>query len=196
MTMQVRMWLTALAFVAVLGLTATASAFVQGDSKEIAAVKKVADVFKKGKAEDTKKAAAEAAKMFDEISELMALFRPRNKHGMGWGATAGKNPATDGLEKKIQEFTKAVPPTAVADVENNVAAASWMGALAEIMIAKAPKDAGAGKTKKAWVGYAEDMRAASADFAKAAAAKKGPDMSKAASKINAACNNCHSKFKE
>jgi len=194
MTMQVRMWLTALSFAAVVGLTASASAL--GEGKEIAAVKKLGEVYKKGKAEDTKKAAIETAKMFDEIPDVMALFRPRNKHGMGWGSTAGKNPATDGLEKKIQEFAKTVPATAVADVDNNLEAASWIGALAELMIVKAPKDAGAGKTKKAWIGYAEEMREASNAFAKAAAAKKGPDMAKAASKINSACLACHGKFKE
>ena len=195
MTMQVRMWVAALSFVAVLGLTASASSLL-GEDKEVTAIKKLAEVYKKGKAADTKKAAEETAKMFADISDAMALFRPRNKHGMGWGSTAGKNPATDGLEKKIQEFTKAVPPATVAEADNNVEAASWIGALGEIMIAKAPKDGGAGKTKKAWIGYAEDMQKASAEFAKAAAAKKGPDMVKAANKINSACNSCHSKFKE
>jgi hypothetical protein len=194
MTMQVRMWLTALSFVAGLGLVTSASAFVLQDSPEQAIVKKVAGAIKSG---DVKKAAKDGAKKFAEVSDLMHMFRPRKKGGMGWGVKEGSNPATDGLEKKIQEFTKAVPPAVVADAANNVAAANWITALAEMTIMHAPpKDAGGGKTKKAWIGFAEDMRAASIDLAKAAEAKKGPDMAKAASKLNSACLNCHSKFKE
>src|SRR5262249_55978161 len=99
MTMQVRLWVAALAFVAILGLTASASSFL-GEEREGIGVKKLAEIYKKGKEADTKKAAEETGKMFGDIPEVMGLFRPRNKHGMGGGSMAGKTPAIDGLEKK------------------------------------------------------------------------------------------------
>jgi hypothetical protein len=196
MTMQVRMWLTALSFFAVIGLVSGSAVLLQ-DSAEQATIKKLADVVKKGKADDTKKAVAEAAKKFDEISDLMHMYRPRNKGGMGWGSVAGKSPVSDGLEKKIQEYAKGVPENVASQVENNVEAANWLAALAELTLAKAPaKDAAGGKTKKAWTDWSIEMRDAANTFAKAAAAKKGTDMAKAASKSNSICINCHSKFKE
>jgi hypothetical protein len=196
MTMQVRMWLTALSFFAVIGLVSGSAVLLQ-DTAEQTAIKKLSEVVKKGNADDTKKAVAEAAKKFAEPSELMHMYRPRKKGGMGWGATEGKNPAADGLEKKIQEFAKGVPATAANDVANNVEAGQWMVALAEITKSMAPtKDAAGGKTKKAWIGWSEELRDASNTFIKAAEAKKGTDMAKAASKINSLCINCHSKFKE
>lgn len=196
MTMQVRMWLTALSFFAVVGLV-SGSAYLLQDTPEQTAVKKLSDVIQKGKAEDTKKAVAETLKKFDEVSDLMHMYRPRNKGGMGWGPEAGKNPATDGLEKKIQEFAKGVPENIAAQDKNNVEAARWLIALTELTHAKAPaKDGPGGKTKKAWIDWSNEMRDAGNALAKAAAAKKGADMAKAANKINSICINCHSKFKE
>ena len=198
MTMQVRLWLATATFAAGLGLVSvSASAVVQGDKEHQEIVKKIADEVKKGNAAGAKKIAEAGAKKFDEVADLMHLYRPRNKGGMGWGSTAGANPATDGLEKKIQEFAKAVPANVAAQVANNVEAANWMAALADLTLAKAPtKDAAGGKTKKAWIGWSEDIKVATNDFAKAAAKKDGAAMQKAASRINTLCVNCHSKFKE
>src|SRR6266540_1675619 len=102
MTMQVRMWIAGVSCAAALALvSASAAAVVLGDTPEQAAVKKVAEAVKKGNKDGIKKAAAEAAKKFDEPADLMHMYRPRNKGAMGWGPKAGTNPATDGLEKKI-----------------------------------------------------------------------------------------------
>jgi len=198
MTMQVRLWLAVATFAAGLGVVSvSASTFALGEKDQIDAVKKVAAEVKNKNAAGATKTAAMGAKKFDEVADLMHLYRPRNKGGMGWGSTTGKNPAVDGLEKKIQEFAKAVPATAAMDQANNVEAAHWLAALAELTLAKTPsKDAAGGKTKKAWVGYTDEMKEGITAFTKAAEAKNGPAMQKAASKINSACINCHSKFKE
>ncbi len=196
--MQVRVWLAGVLFVAAFGVVSAASySFVLGDTPEQAAVKMVADAVKSGKADVIKKAVADADKKFADPSELMHMYRPRNKAGMGWGPNAGKNPAADGLEKKIQEFAKGVPPNIANDVANNVEAGRWMTALAELTLAKVPaKNMGGGKTIKAWTDWSNELKETSVAFTKAAEAKNGANMAKAASKMNSLCINCHSKFKE
>ena len=198
MMMTTRLWLAGAMFATVGGLVYVSGASsAQGEKDPAVAVKKIAAEIKKGNLEGAKKAAAAAGKDIEEVADLMHLYRPRNKGGMGWGAKAGTNPATDGLEKKIQEFAKGVPANIADQVENNLEAAYWIAALTEVVHAKTPaKDSGGGKTKKAWTGFTDEMRAAGNDLIKAAAAKDGKAMAKAANKINSACTNCHSKFKE
>jgi hypothetical protein len=194
--MQVRLWLAGVSFAACVSLV-SGSAALLGEKDQLEAVKKIVTEIEKGNAAGASAAAKDGAKKFDETADLMHLFRPRNKGGLGWGPTAGKNPATDGLEKKIQEYAKGVPDTVAKDDKNNIAAARWIAALAELTHAKTPtKDASGGKTKKAWADWSKDLREASDAFAKASAAKNAKEMQKAAAKINTTCVNCHSKFKE
>ena len=140
---------------------------------------------------------AAAAKKIEETADMMHLYRQRSKGGMGWGSKKDANPANDGLEKKIQELAKAVPANFLKDPTNNKEAVNWMKALAEITLAKVPtKDSAGGKTKKAWIEYTEKLKSANADLEKAITAGKTADISKAAAKINTACVDCHSKFKD
>ncbi len=198
MKMKVQLWLAGAMLAAVGGMVyLTNPSYAGGEKDPTAAVKKIADAIKAGKAADAKKIAEASAKHIEEVSDLMHLYRPRNKGGLGWGGKAGANPATDGLEKKIQEFAKAVPANVAGQTEANLEAAHWLAALSELTLAKTPaKDASGGKTKKAWIGFTEDMREGITAFTKAAEKKDGTAMAKAASKINSACVNCHSKFKE
>jgi hypothetical protein len=201
MTSKLRLWVAGVAFAAVAGLV-----FVSGPSRANQGgglddeVKKIGAAIKKDDAAGAKKMVDAAVKkpgLVDEVSDLMHLYRPRNKGGLGYGSKVGTNPATDGLEKKVQEFTKGVPANAAAQKENNLEAASWMAALADLTLAKTPaKDGPGGKTKKAWIGWSKDLRGAVDDFKKASAAGDGVAMSKAANKMNNACLSCHSKFKE
>jgi hypothetical protein len=158
-------------------------------------VKAIAIQINKRNAADAKKLAnAAAAKL--NVNDIMSLHRPRNKGGMGYGSLAGKNPATDGLEKKIQELAKGVPANILDQVENNVEAANWLAALAELTLVKTPpQDGPNGRTKKAWADWSNALREASIVFGRAAATKNGDDMKRAASTMNSICVNCHSKFK-
>lgn len=199
MTMKVQVWIASAVLAAVGGMIyVTSPSYAREEGKDpVETAKKIAAEIQKGNAAGAKKLAEGAAKQFEEVSDLMHLFRPRNKGGLGWGAKAGANPATDGLEKKIQEFAKAVPATAAAQVDANLEAASYLAALTELTHTKVPsKDAAGGKTKKAWTGFTNDMHEGVTAFTKAAEKKDAAAMSKAASKINSACVNCHSKFKE
>jgi hypothetical protein len=199
MTSKVRLWAAGATIAAVVGLVYLSGPSLanEGDKDLPETVKKIATEIKKGNAAGAKTMSEAAAKKIEDTAELMHLFRPHSKGGLGWGGKRGTNPASDGLEKKIQEFSKTVPANIAAQVDNNVEAAGWLQAMADLTLAKVPaKDAAGGKTKKAWIGWSEDMRKASAAFNKAAAAKDAAGMQKAASQINNACVSCHSKFKE
>ena len=198
MTSKVRWWVAGVTFAAVCGLVyvSSPSQANEGDKDLEASVKKIAGAIKSGDTAGAKKMAEASAKKIDEVSDLMHLFRTR-KGGLGYGSKVGTNPATDGLEKKIQEFTKAVPPAVASQKDLNMEAATWIAALADLTLAKTPpKDGPGGKTKKAWIGWAKDLRDAADEFSKASAAGNGAAMSKAANKLNNACLSCHSKFKE
>jgi len=160
---------------------------------------KIGDSFKSGDKAGAKKAAGELAKKFEEVADLMHLFRARSVGGVGWGAKPSSVPKDkeDGLEKKLNMLAKGAGANFAKDAGAAEEAGYALAGLAELTLAKAPaKDAGGGKTKKAWIEWSEQMREASLELAKAAASKNGANASKAAAKVNAACNNCHSKFKE
>ena len=196
MTAKVRWCVLGVSLVAVLGLVCRSESFFAEGKDLEGTVKKIAASLAKGDAAGAKTSAEKVAKGIEDTSDLMHLFKPRNKGGLGWGSTTGKNPAEDGLEKKILAFAKAVPAAAASDVANNVEAANWIAAMAEVTLAKAPtKNASGGKTIKAWTDSATEMRAAAQELAKAAAGKNAAQIKAASEKVSSSCNSCHSKFK-
>jgi hypothetical protein len=198
MTTKVRLALASVLLAAMLGLLCASNAMSGGPDKAVgAAIVKLGDAVKKGDADATKKMAVKinGMKELEDLPDLMHLFKPRNKGGMGWGSKAGTNPATDGLEKKIQEYAKNVKANEATD-PNNEEAGYWLSAMAEIVRLRTPeKDMAGGKTKKAWNDFADATRAAADGFTKAAATKNAGAIKTAADKLNTTCLNCHSKFK-
>ncbi len=198
MTTKVRLAIASVLLAATLGLLCASNAASGGPEKAVAeAITKVADAVKKGDADAVKKQAAKANSLKDieDNSDFMHLFKPRNKGGLGWGSKAGANPATDGLEKKIQEYAKNVKANEAADPANEEAAL-WLVAMAEMIKLRVPeKDMAGGKTKKAWKNFSDDTRDAAAAFRKAVAGKNANAIKTAADKLNNSCLNCHSKFK-
>jgi hypothetical protein len=200
MTTKVRIWVASAMLAAMLGLAFVSSpSAAQGKKKEVdVAVKEIADELKKGNKAAAKKMADDAAKNLDEISDMMHLFRPRNKGGLGVGSTPLTNPAKDGIEVMIRDLSRDVPggiakqAASLQEMGYHIAA---MGELANAAVAKAPVGGGK-KTKKAWTEMSEDMRSLGLAFAKASAGKGGQEIKTAANKVNANCNKCHSIFKE
>ncbi|HZZ81960.1 MAG TPA: hypothetical protein VFE62_25905 [Gemmataceae bacterium] len=142
--------------------------FAQPDPMIEKAVNDVAGEFKAGKETDARKKAVAAAKKIAEPAELMRLFGPPKKMGLGLGA-------------KLMNLPKA---KAAEDLGNTTAA------MAELTRAMAPK-----KKTQAWIAEADALRKAGLDLAKAAAKNDAKGMRAAADKANAACVNCHSQFK-
>lgn len=199
MTNKVRMFFAMLLLAATLMfITATAPSRAAGEKDLRPEVVKIADQFKAGKADDAKTTSAKTAKQFEEMADLMHLFRPRSKGGLGWSRKSiTNNPPEDGLEKKIQNLAKTPPANVAKEAPAAEEAAYDLAAMAELIKNKAPaKDMSGGKTKKAWTDWSDQMREASLELAKAAAGKNAAAISKAAAKVNSTCNACHSKFKE
>ncbi len=192
MTTKIRLWFACATLVAVLGYVSFAGTSNAGDAKDIkGSIAKIAELIQKGDDAGAKKSAAALAKGTEEIGDIMHMFRPRSKGGMGFGKTAGTNPAKDGLEAALRDIQREGANFAKQG-DAIVISGQWIAALADATAAKGPtKDQGK-KTKKAWEQYSNEMRAAGLEFAKA----KGVDAKAAAAKVNASCNNCHSIFKE
>jgi hypothetical protein len=159
-------------------------------------VKNIAALLKEGNAEDARKLAKLTVPTIADIVDLEGLYRPRNKGGLGWGAKAQANPATDGLEKGVRNFAKNVTAKDVKQTDNNVEAAYWIAAMAELTLAKTPQaDLAKAKLRRAWAESAESLRAASLDLAKESGGNNAVEMKKAAARIDAACISCHVHFK-
>jgi cytochrome c556 len=68
--------------------------------------------------------------------------------------------------------------------------------LAEIILAKAPAKKEGDKDPKDWKEYAGEMSKSAQELGKAITAQELADLKKAAFNVNAACANCHGKFRD
>ena len=194
MTTKVRMMIAGTALAAVFGLLSMSAPSHAGGKDLKATVMKIADAIKKGDDAGAKKMAKDAAKGIEDISDLMHLFRPRNKGGLGVGSkTFGTNPAKDGIEVMLRDFARDVPAGAAKQADALEETGYWIAAMGEITAAKGwAKDTGK-KTKKNWTNWSDEMRALGVEFAKA---KGGAQIKGAATKVNNNCIACHGVFKE
>jgi hypothetical protein len=175
MTTKARIWLAGITLVAGFGLiyvsTPTQAA---AQAKDLpSAVKDIAAEIKNGKADAAKKLAAATAKnvkLIDEISDLMHMYRPSSKGGLE-------------IENNLKKAT----------VKNAVELGNLVNAMAELTIAKGWPENKGKRTKKAWNDFTEEMKDASIQLAKST---KPADVKTAAEKVTAACNRCHSIFKD
>jgi cytochrome c556 len=201
MTKKVRLTIAGVTLAAMLALVCAAGAMSAGEGGPVKEITgpfgKLADAVKKGDADAIKKEAAKfnSVKEIADTSDLMHLFKNHKSGGLGWGSKRAANPATDGLEKRIQEYAKNVKAADAADPMNEEAA-QWLIAMAEsIKVRGWPKAMAGGKTPKAWADYADASVAAANGFSKAVATKNPAMIKTAAGKLNDTCAACHSKFK-
>jgi len=168
----------------------------EGEKELAPAVQKIAGLIAKGESAAAQQQAKTLAKD-TELEEVMNLFKPRKKHGLGVGSKAGAV-IPDGIELQFQKLGRdALSPTTLnkeADALEHMAYDT--AAVAEFAIAKPPaKDEGK-KTVKEWNNYAKEFRDASMAFAKAVQSKAPAAVHKAAEQVNGACNSCHSVFRD
>ncbi len=179
-------------------IAASLSAQPGGDLRKT--VRDIADQFSKAdKNKGDTKAATELAhktgKSIDKTTELMAMFRTRDKGGVGVGATAGKNPTKDGIEAMLRDLSTNVPfavlknPAPIEEMGYTIAA---MGAIVDAK--GAPKNADA-KAVKLWHEYAHDTHVNGLALARAAVTKKAADIKISALRVRNACGGCHAFFK-
>jgi len=200
MIAKLRLYIAGAVLAAVVGLVfLSGPTQAAGDGKDIpATVKKIGEMFKKKDAKGAATHAAASIKNIEELSELMKMFKTRNKEGLGIGEKALTNPSKDGIEVYLRDLARDVPANVAKQADALELTGYWIAAMGELSIAQEGKGkvGGSKKTKKAWVGWSADMRDAGLAFAKAAQSKGGQEIKTAASKVNATCNNCHSVFKE
>jgi hypothetical protein len=195
MSKRVKIWSCGLATLA-LGCLVLAERGAAGDDKALrAAVAKVAAAFKKGDKAGAAKMAADFAKKF-ELEDIMNLYKKRDKDGLGVGSKAGVVPTgTDGIEIKLVAMGRDVPTPATLKKEGD--ALEEMGydlaAIAEIAKTK-PNDKAKGK--KDWIEWSDEAVAGGLKLSDAAKAKAGADLKTVATKTNASCNACHSKYRK
>ena len=160
-------------------------------------VHEIADEIRKGNDVKATKLAQVRAKYFDELYDIMSLYRPRSKRGMGWGSTPPLANVPDGLEVKLTSLSRAVPANFAEDQSNNMDAGYWIAALAELTLARDSEFKPIGnKTKADWHQKSSLLRLEAMHFVKAAAARDADAIQKSARAINNACAQCHTVYRD
>jgi Cytochrome C' len=132
----------------------------------------------------------------DDLNDLMAIYKPTAKKGIGWDP-AKKGPG-DGIEKHIIGFgkTKVLTKELLAKEKDHIVRAAYYN-LAMVEIAKGfgpPKKPGKGVME--WTKHNEEMQKGSKEALAAVKADDPAALKKAMLKINASCNECHSDFRD
>ncbi len=198
---QARMWIMGTLAVAVGGalwLSGMGSVTGAGENKAISdGVDKIAAALQKGDKEGAKKQADALAKKIEDFGEAMDLFKPRKKGGLGVGDMPGAI-MPDGIEQMLLKIGRDAP--AASALAKNAGAYEQMGyriaAIGLVAHAKAPTANQGKKTVKDWHSWSEDTVTGGLSLAAAAKAKGAQDVKTTASKINNACNSCHSIFRD
>jgi len=196
---RARVWLAGLGLLSLGLVFILAGQGTGGEEKMKKSVLKIAAAIEKGDkagATAAAKALANSLKDFDEIEDVMAVFKLREKHGIGVG-TKPNAIVPDGIELKLLAIGRDAPGQATANKEAEALEkmAYVIAAVAEVAIAKPPAKDDGKKKKKDFIKWAKDMREAAPGLAVAAKSKSPAEIQKAAAKINSACTNCHSVFK-
>jgi hypothetical protein len=132
-------------------------------------VKKIAAEIKKGNEASAKKMAKAAVLKIDELSEIMHLYRPTDKEGLGIENELKKPTAKDGAEL-----------------------GNLVRAMAAVTAAKGWEEDMGKRNPKAWAQFTSKMDDAAKNLAKAKSAK---EVTEAATKVLDSCDACHKVFK-
>jgi hypothetical protein len=202
---RARVWLAGLGLLSLGLLFAFAGSGNGGDDDKVKIEKARKSVLKIAAALEKKdntaaaaeaKALAKSLKDFDEIENVMAVFKLREKNGLGVGSKRD-GIVPDGIELKLLGIARDAPGQNAANKEAEALEkmAYVIAAVAEVALAKPPDRDEGKKKKKDFIRWAKDMRDAAPGLAVAAKSKSPAEIQKAAAKINSACTNCHSVFK-
>lgn len=159
----------------------------------------IADEIRKGN--DVKASAVAKARAGDflELYDVENLYRPRNRKGMGWGPTPPNvpTPAQDALENKLRNLARAVPVTFFQDEQNNLEAAYWIAALAELAkVRDSEFQVGGKKTKADWHNRMAQLRVEATQFAQAIAVRDEATLKTKAQTIINLCDQCHMVYRD
>lgn len=153
----------------------------------------------KGDMMTVKDLAKKLAKEQGEVYYVMLLMKPRSKNGImvtkNQGIGVGEKMGTikpDGIEFKLREMTKNAMPKAQLKKESEalIKMGNRMAAIAHFS-RELPPTKGLAK----WNQFSSDFQKLSAGFVKAIKTQEPVEVKKAATKLNANCNQCHSIFR-
>ena len=194
---KLRIWIAGAIAATVGGAILLTGATGAGENKEIRdGIDKIAATLQKGDKDGAKTQADALAKKIDDLADAMDLFKPRKKNGFGVGDKPGAiNP--DGIEQMLLKIGRDAPTAGT--LKKDGAAYEQMGfriaALGMIAAAKGAPKTGAKGNAKDWSGWANDTVAGGIALAEAAKSKGSADVKTASSKLNNACNSCHTVFR-
>ncbi len=149
----------------------------------------------KGDGKAAKDLAAKTGKKIEETTELMAMFKLRDKGGLGVGSPGALSMTRDGIEPLIREMARIVPPIVLKDIGALEDMGYMIAAMGLIVDAKGPPKAADAKGIKLWHEYAHETHVQGLAFAKVVASKDQAKIKLAAYKVNNACGGCHAFFK-
>ncbi|MBY0229321.1 MAG: cytochrome c [Gemmataceae bacterium] len=187
-----------LALIAAIALSAHA-AYRADDDDEKKKVKEaqkaivdLAEALEAGK--DPKDAVAAIRKKYDDLLTVMHVYKTREKGGYGVGPK-GKS---DGIELKIVDMGKRAPSKATLDkYKDEYVKMGYLNlAMGKIAHAYPPAKPVKGKGAKEWKQHSDDQEKASKELIEAFKKGDGAAVKRAATNLNAACNNCHSDFRD
>ncbi len=194
---KARIWIAGTIVTAMASALLLSGISAAGDNKALKdSIDKIAAALQKGDKDGAKNQAEALAKKLEDVAEAMDLFKPRKKEGYGVGDKPGAvNP--DGIEQMLLKVGRDAPAAGFLNKES--AAMEQMGyriaAMGLIASAKGPPKVGAKGTAKDWNGWSNETVAGGLAIAEAAKAKGGANVKTAATKLNNACNSCHTVFR-
>jgi len=199
---QARLWLAGAALLGLGWVIIQTNSSRAGEDKAAKdGILKIAKALQKGDSAEATKLAAALAKKLDPdegLHDVMHLFKPRSKKGLGVGAKPGEI-LPDGIELKLLKLADPKQGISAAAVKKEGPALEEMGfvmaAIAEVAMQKPPSKDSGKKTKRDWMTWSKEMRDGAIKLGEAARAQSAPEVKSAAAKLNDSCANCHAVFK-
>jgi soluble cytochrome b562 len=166
------------------------------DEKNVKAAQEIVLKATEGDAAAKEKAGKELMAKKLGLKAAMYVFKLRTAGGVGVGDKAGAI-SPDGIEAKLINLGKKELGTAAKKEGPALAKAAQIAdTMSYVADAYTPTKKVGDKDPKDWMEYVKEMRSSAEDLAKAADKGDSKGIKAAATKLTAACNECHGKFRD
>lgn len=200
MSTQAKMWIAGITLAVGIGLGGLSGASETAGEKDLRpTVAKIADALKKGDKVGAKKLAAAAVmdqELAGKLENIMHMFRPRAKKGMGFGPKPILIEEKDGIDLGLR-FIKAEGADDLVKHSGDIETTGyWIAAIAELSNAKGWDDVMDKRTKAGWKKLTDEMGGLGIAFAEAGASKNAVKIRAAAIKTYDCCSRCHDIYRD
>ncbi len=150
----------------------------------------ILDIAKKIEAGKDAQADMQAAQKKWGLDEVMDLYKPRNKGGLGFG------PKGDGIDQKLNRLARrALSPEDLGKEKDDLIKLAYQSIAITELSKHYPVKPRGGKGKKEWDEFAEDTRKGTLELIQAAKAGDAGKVKSAAGKVTNGCLDCHNAFR-